>query len=466
MKRGAATFPQFKEDAMEFHFDRRAVLQGLALAAGAVALADSKASARVIHRHPGWVEGKMTGAQAVVETLLQEGTDCVFGIPGAQENELWDAMKSKGLGYLLVTHEFSAAVMADGYARSTGKPGVLCVVPGPGVTNSLTGMGEALVDSVPLVAIVGDIAQGEQYRPFQVHCLDQVALLKPVTKETIQVNDVFEIPSAIRRAFAVACAGEPGPVAVVIPYTMLIDTHHYKDPPLGPVGVPFDENAFQHAVALLSNRKLRVGIYAGQGCLDFSDSLVAVAELLQAPVATSVSGKGAISETHPLAVGWGYGAQGTETAEKIFKGKPLLPNHTGVDLVLAVGVRYSEVSTAFYSQPRFKYQIQVDASADNLGKVMKTDVCVHADAGVFLAKLLENADCLRRAPDTHLVARIHELKADDCKRFAKIEAKCGADPMAFILALRRTLPEDGLVFVDVTCSEHLAAEASSQAMVS
>src|SRR5215468_6263282 len=101
----------------------------------------------------------MTGAEALVEALLLNGTGCVYGIPGAQENELWDAMKSKGLGYLLVTHEFSAATAADGYARSTGKPGVLCVVPGPGVTNAMTGIGEALLDSIPLVCIVGDVAR-------------------------------------------------------------------------------------------------------------------------------------------------------------------------------------------------------------------------------------------------------------------------------------------------------------------
>src|SRR5581483_3572922 len=103
----------------------------------------------------GWVNGHLTGAEALVDTLRQEGTECVFGIPGAQENELWDTLKSRRMPYLLVTHEFSAAAMADGYARTTGKPGVLCIVPGPGLTNSLGGLGEALLDSVPLVCIVG-----------------------------------------------------------------------------------------------------------------------------------------------------------------------------------------------------------------------------------------------------------------------------------------------------------------------
>ncbi|MCE9534159.1 MAG: thiamine pyrophosphate-binding protein [Planctomycetes bacterium] len=443
---------------MHFTFDRRLMLQGMALASAALPLLNSRASAKLLHHTPGWVEGKLTGAQAVVETMKQEGTCCVFGIPGAQENELWDAMKSKGLPYLLVTHEFSAAAMADGYARSTGKAGVMCVVPGPGVTNSLTGLGEALIDSIPIVCIVGDIAQGEKYRPFQVHCLDQVALLKPVTKGVYNVTDVSQIPNSIRCAFQLAMAGEPGPVAVVIPYTMLIDTHHYKSPPLAPAGVPFDEQAFDRAVAMLANRKMRVGIYAGLGCMDHGDSLAMLAEVLQAPVATSVSGKGVIPDTHPLSVGWGYGPQATMTAEKIFKGKPLIP-HDGVDCVLAIGVRYSEVSTGFYSQPKTKHLIHADANADNLGKVMKTDVCVHADAGVFIAKLLEKADCLRRPADAHLVAHIRDLKAADCKRHSIVEAKCGADPMSFVLALRRAMPEDGMLYVDVTVTEHFAAEA-------
>src|ERR1700677_1580413 len=159
-----------------------------------------------------WIRGHMTGAQALVEALIDEGADRVFGIPGAQENELWDTFKAKNLPYLLANHEFAAAGMADGYARSTGRPGVLCVVPGPGLTNSLTGVGEALLDSIPMVVVVGDVANGAHARPFQVHSLDNAALLRPVTKEVLVVHNVAEIPYRIRQAFQLAMAGEPGPV--------------------------------------------------------------------------------------------------------------------------------------------------------------------------------------------------------------------------------------------------------------
>lgn len=431
---------------MDFALTRRDLLKTVA-AGACVAVLPEVADAKP--QTAGWVRGKMTGAQALIEALLAEGTSCVFGIPGAQENELWDAMKAKHLPYLLVTHEFSAAAMADGYARSTGRPGVLCVVPGPGVTNALSGLGEALLDSIPVVAVVGDVARGDKYRPFQVHELPNIGLLQQVTKGVFEVQHVGEIAAAVRQAFHLAGCGEPGPAAVVVPYNLLIESHPFNDPPLAPPALPFDENALRCAVPLLA--KHRIGIYAGLGCMDHGCALQNVAELLQAPVATSVSGKGVIAETHPLAVGWGYGPQGTHTAEQTFK---------SVEVVLAIGVRYSEVSTAFYNIPKHKHVVHVDINAHNLGQIVKADVCIHADAGLFLDKLLtEHADCLRRPPDVRLVATIARLKAEDAARHGETYGKCSADPMAFVLALRRCLARDALVYVDVTAAEHFAAEA-------
>jgi acetolactate synthase-1/2/3 large subunit len=448
---------------MDWSFSRRGLFQGLAGAGGALA-ASTFADAGPIQKaranqHPGWVFGRMTGAEALTEALLLEGAGCVYGIPGAQENELWDTFKSKNLPYLLVTHEFSAAVMADAYGRTTGRPGVLCVVPGPGVTNSLTGLGEALLDSSPVVAIVGDIAWGENYHPFQVHTLPNAELLKPVCKCVYPVQTVDQIPGAVRQAFIAAMSGEPGPVAVVVPYDLLIEVADFRTPPPAPPALPIDEDAFQTALALLSDRRERIGIYAGFGCMEHAESLTAVAELLQAPVATSVSGKGAINECHPLAVGWGYGPHGTVVAEKVFAGEKAHPLKTGVTTLLAIGVKFSEVSTGFYGNPQPKRVIHVDANACNLGRVLKTDVCVHADAGVFLGRLLACGDTLRRPPDQRLVGRIKQFKANAEKELCAVPVrKCGVDPLALIASLRRNLPEDGMLFTDVTVSEHLAAE--------
>jgi acetolactate synthase-1/2/3 large subunit len=391
----------------------------------------------------------MTGAEALVETLLVEGAECVYGIPGAQLNEIWDTFKSKHLDYLLATHEFSAACMADGYARSKGKPGVLCVVPGPGVTNALTGIGEALLDGIPMVCIVGDVARGPHAHAFQVHDLPQAALLQHVTKQVIVVQCTRQIPEAVRQAFALAYGGEPGPVAVVIPYNLLIETEHFHSGPLAHLPVLLDEQAFHRALCLLGNRRLRVGIYAGMGCMDHSPALVQLAELLQAPVATSISGKGAMPENHPLAVGWGFGPQGTRTAEQAF--------HC-VDVVLAIGVRFSEVSTGVYSLPQPRHLIHVDANPDNIGRVMHTEVCVAADAGLFLDQALAQADCLRRPPNAALLRQIECHKTEEQRLNAQIYARCGADPVALFLALRRCTSPDALVFVDVTCSQYWATE--------
>ncbi|HZU36385.1 MAG TPA: thiamine pyrophosphate-binding protein [Gemmataceae bacterium] len=434
---------------MSIELSRREVLQ--AVAAGCVV--GMTADLARGHGEPpgpgGCVSGTMTGAQALVDTLLTEGVECVYGIPGAQDNELWDSMKSRGLGYLLCTHEFSAACMADGYARTKGKPGVLCVVPGPGVTNCLTGIGEALLDSIPMVVIVTDIAQGDKYRPYQLHALPNVALLQPVTKCVLAVQEACQIPAMVRQAFCLARSGEPGPVGVVIPFPLYIQTAKFSCPPPCLPEVPFDEAAFQRALSMLSNRRCRVGIYAGLGCMDYGPALAQVAELLQAPVATSVSGKGCIPENHPLAVGWGYGGQGTRTAEKVFK---------DVDLVLAIGVRYSEVSTASYAIPPHPV-IQVDINRDNLGAIVKPCVCVHADAGVFLGKLLENEACLRRPCNGKLIGEIGALRRVDYQKNSEVYATCGVDPMQLVLALRRCLCPEALLFVDVTAAEHWAAEA-------
>lgn len=424
-------------------------------AAGAGAAYLTAAAADAQFRAPapapaGWVIGNMTGADALVETLLAEGTDCVFGIPGAQENEIWDAMKSKHLAYLLTTHEFSAATMADGYARSTGKPGVMCVVPGPGMTNALTGLGEALLDSIPIVCIVGDVSNAATAAPFQVHALKQPAILEPVTKHVFTAASAGDIPTAVRQAFQLARAGEPGPVAVVIPYNLLIVQARVQSAPLEPLPVPCDADACRRALSQLCDRRKRVGIYAGLGCMDHAPALVRFAELLQAPVATSISGKGVIPETHPLSVGWGYGAQGTRTAEHVFK--------ENVDIVLAMGVKFNEVSTGFFCFPEARQLIHVDINENNLGKVMRPALCVHADAGIFMSEAFEMADALRRPDNGRLreIIRIH--KRDEARINQEIYARTCVDPMRLVQTLRQLTQPDALAFVDVTLSQYLATE--------
>jgi acetolactate synthase-1/2/3 large subunit len=397
------------------------------------------------------LQGKMSGARALARTLLAENCGCVFGIPGAQENELWDEFKQQGVPYLLAAHEFSAACMADGWARSTGRPGVLCVVPGPGLTNSLSGLGEALLDSIPIVALVGDVGNGKHERPFQVHGLPTVDLLRPVCKDVLAAPCCKDIPRLVQQAFWCCQSGEPGPVAVVVPYNLLSETAEFPSLAHAPPEAAFDAAAVQRAMSMLADRRWRVGIYAGLGCMDAAPLLRQFAEMLQAPVATSISGKGVFDETHPLSVGWGYGPQGTVAAEQIFK--------HDVDLVLALGVKFSEVSTGFYSFPQPRMMIHVDANPANLGRIYRAHVCVAADAGVFLQQGLECQDTLARPKDERLQRRIGQLHAAERQSRRKCFAQTAVDPMNLIECLRRHLCDDALFYVDVTVSEHWAAEA-------
>jgi acetolactate synthase-1/2/3 large subunit len=273
------------------------------------------------------------------------------------------------------------------------------------------------------------------------------------------VQTVGQIAAAVRQAFVTATTGDPGPVAVVVPYNLFIEAHDYRTPPPAVPAPPFDEAAFEKALPFLADQKHQIGIYAGAGCMNFGAELAAVAEMLQAPVATSVSGRGVISDAHPLAVGWGFGPHASEVAEKAFARDPKHPLKTGVDTLLAIGVKFSEVSTGYYGNPQPKHVIHVDANHCNLGRVLKTDVCVHADAGVFLGRLLACGDKLRRAEDKLLHKRIRDLKADAAKELCTVHpSKCGVDPLATVAALRKVLPDDALLFTDVSVTEHLAAE--------
>jgi acetolactate synthase-1/2/3 large subunit len=432
--------------------NRREVLSALgAVAAAAVVPGEARAGhvevGRFVRR-PG-VQGRMTGAQAAAAALCCEGVPCVFGIPGAQNNELWDAFKARGVPYLLVSNESAASVMADASARVTGIPGVYSVVPGPGLTNAMTGIGEALADSVPIVGLVTDVNRAPHAPIGQVHQLPNAELLQPVSKAVLTVRHQAEIPGAIHQAFRIAVAGEPGPVAVLLPFPFLTEVWDYDSPVPPPPPLAFDEACYRGVLAHLSDRRCRVGIYAGMGCADVGPPLATLAEVLQAPVATSVSGKGAIPDAHPLAVGWGYGRQGTRAAEKAFN---------DVDLVLAIGVRYSEVSTANYAIPDHHRIIHADANPQNLGRNVHAHVTLCADSRVLVNRLLTDAAAIQRPPCPALWRKIANSRCLDRQENSRVRVACNVDPMVFLTQLRCALGPDELIFVDVTASTHWASE--------
>jgi acetolactate synthase-1/2/3 large subunit len=436
--------------------NRREAL-GVIGAAGAAAAAPAMQPAvsggrvevgRYTHRQG--VQGKLTGAQAVAAALWCEGAPCVFGIPGAQNNELWDAFKARQIPYFLVANESSASVMADAAARATGGVGVFAVVPGPGLTNAATGIGEALLDSVPVVGIVTDVDRAAGAPIGQVHSLPNAAILRPIVKAVLEVRHVSEIPGAVHQAFRLARCGEPGPTAVVIPFPFYNQAWDFDQGVPPPYPVPFDDAVYPRVLAHLADKSMRVGIYAGLGCAEAGPALAAVAELLQAPVATSVSGKGSIPDQHPLAVGWGYGKQGTRAAERAFR---------DVDLVLAVGVKFSEVSTANFAVPKHDVLIHIDANPHNLGRNVPAHLTMCADSRLFFDRLLADAGAIRRCPEPELWARIKKDRELDRCENGRVQAPCAVDPMVFFSQLRSMLGMEELIFVDVTASTHWASEA-------
>ena len=237
---------------------------------------------------------------------------------------------------------------------------------------------------------------------------------------------------------------------MVIPYLLLAKVWDFDEGVPPPQPLPFDETAYQRLLKVLTTGNRRVGIYAGLGCVDASPSLIRVAELLQAPVATSVSGKGVIPDNHPLAVGWGYGKQGTRTAEKVFR---------DVEILLAVGVKFSEVSTANYAIPKHDTVLHVDANPQNLGRNVPACVTLCADSRLFLDRLIADADAIQRPCSPHLVKKIASYRELDQTENRRVRIDNAVDPMIFFTRIRGALGPEELIFVDVTASTHWASEA-------
>ena len=179
---------------------------------------------------------KMTGAEIVIETLLEQGTDTVFGYPGATVIDIYDKleMHKDRITHILAAHEQGATHAADGYARATGKPGVVIATSGPGATNLVTGLATAFLDSVPMVAITGNVATNMIGRDaFQE--VDTTGVTMPVTKHNFFVRDVADLAGTIREAFRIAGSGRPGPVLVDIPNDIQSDTCNFEPAPLMPL---------------------------------------------------------------------------------------------------------------------------------------------------------------------------------------------------------------------------------------
>ena len=334
---------------------------------------------------------RMNGAQIVVEALKRQGVEYIFGYPGGACMPIFDALvDAPEQKIILVRHEQGATHMADGYAKVTGKTGVVLVTSGPGATNTVTGILTAQMDSVPLVILTGQtITPNLGKDAFQE--ADVFGVTMPIVKHSYLVRDVKDLSRVVNEAFHLASTGRPGPVLVDLPkdvvsnewdedFTAGLDLPGYQVQTRG------SSDGIEYAAELLSKSKQPL-LYVGAGAVisGAGRQVQKLAEKLQAPVTTTLLGKGAISEMHPLSVGM-LGMHGTAYANKAV---------INCDLIMAIGARWDDRITGKVSEfcPDAT-KIHIDIDPAEFGKIIQPDVSINGDAAEVLAELIPLMDKL------------------------------------------------------------------------
>ena len=350
----------------------------------------------------------MQGAKAIVEALKREGVEVIFGIPGGASIPFYDALYDSDIRTILTRHEQGAAHAADGYARATGKVGVCTATSGPGATNLTTGIATAYMDSSPIVALTGQVATSFIGKDaFQE--TDIIGITMPITKHNFQLRSVEEIPRVFKMAFKIASTGRPGPVLIDMPKDIQEKEAEIKF--LDDVQIPgyrpkLKGNARQikKAAEMLVNAERPV-ILAGGGVIisNAHEELFKIAEMLLAPVATTLMGKGAFPETHPLALGC-IGMHGRKAANYAI---------TDSDLILAVGTRFSDRSTGALHcfAPEAKI-IHIDIDPAEIGKNVTAHLPIVGDAKLVLRDLIKYLEAYQLKKNTKWYEKVQQYKKE------------------------------------------------------
>jgi len=360
----------------------------------------------------------MTGAEIVVQSLIEEGVEHLFGYPGGAVLPIYDAIHQQDeLQHILVRHEQAATHAADGYARSTGKPGVVLVTSGPGATNAVTGIATAYMDSIPMVVLTGQVPLpliGND--AFQE--VDSVGITRPVVKHNFLVEDVKDLASTIKKAFHVATTGRPGPVVVDIPKDITvnkIDFSYPRDIKIRSYHPTTKGHSGQikKAYELILEAKKPM-IYTGGGVIlsNASEELVRFTELLGAPITNTLMGLGAYPASDKQFLGM-LGMHGTYEAN-------MGMHHC--DVLIAIGARFDDRVTGnlekFCPDARI---VHVDIDPASISKNVKVDVPIVGDVNevlIELNKLIEGSD--QRLESGALGSwwqQIEEWRAQDCLKF-------------------------------------------------
>ncbi len=391
---------------------------------------------------------RVTGARLIVEALEAEKVRWTFGIPGTHTIELYDALDRSSIEPVLVADERSAAFLADGIGRSGAGVGVLTLVPGAGATHAASGIAEAFMDQVPMVVILCGV-RSDLGKAYQLHDIDQVAMLRPITKAVNAVRTAEEIVPAIRGAFQEASQGVPGPVVVEVPANLVMLTQEIEDRPWSPRPWEPPEpspDAVEDAAGLLA-RSVRPLLYVGRGARGAVSGLIRLAEALRSPVATTIQGKGVFPESHPLFLWNGLGDQAPPFVRRIGR---------EADCVLAIGCRFAEAATGSYGFELPERLIHVDMDPSVPGWNVPAELTVVSDAGMFVEALLSRVE--RRAPDRRLEVSIAEGHRRVRAAWRKERSSAGVTPNALFEALRRYAARDTIWVTDSGNGTFLAME--------
>ena len=380
---------------------------------------------------------KMSGAQALIRSLLAEGVDTVFALPGAQIMAAFDALYEARDSIRMVhtRHEQSTTFMADGYAKSTGRVGVALVVPGPGALYASAGLGTAYASSSPVFLISGQIdstAIGKlQGHLHEVH--EQLDVFRPITKWVRRVTAVEEIPEAVHEAMRHLTSGRPRPVELEVPRdtlesegeAALVEPEEYPRLAAG-------EPEIRRAAALLGKAR-RPAVIAGGGAIisGATKELIEIAELLQAPVMTTEDGKGVIPEDHYLAAGAYY--------ENLGPAREAVPRS---DVILAVGTRLFLPELRIEDHQKL---VHIDADSREIGKNYGTEVGIVADAKEALAQLAKAV----RAVGTSRESRRNDVALDRAALHATLTGKAPLQ-IGMVDAIRGALNDDAILVSGMT----------------
>lgn len=358
---------------------------------------------------------KMNGAQIIVECLKEMGTQVVFGYPGGQVLPIYDALYDSDLKHILVSHEQMASHMADGYARVSGKPGVLLATSGPGATNIVTGLATAYMDSVPMVAITGQVPRSLLGKDsFQE--VDIAGITMPITKHNYIVKDPDKLASTIREAFKIASQGRPGPVLIDVPKDIQAMMIEYKpDDERDNINIKHktDLRNIDKVIKLIGSSERPV-IYAGGGVMisEACDELFKFANKADIPVATSMMGLGSFPESHQLSLGF-LGMHGSKYANMAVYES---------DLIIAVGARFSDRVLGKVSgfAPNAKI-IHIDVDPAEIGKNIKVTVGIVGDAKQILGMLIDKTDNLYHKEWHQRLSEMKEKYSFKYKRDGKLK---------------------------------------------